>query len=202
MSGCRLWRLLGATSIPACWLTPRGLVVSSRSNSVARRRLPSCQNICPGRRAEVSMQCLKCGTANPTQARFCLTCGEKLGQICSHCGRQLPGGARFCLECGARVAIPETVPRGGMAALSQAVLRQIPKEYVERLLATRGQPHDEWRNVARTVSPRRAGRHRRGLAGAHVRHNTRACIAAAIAPATIAIAQWPRPAPAYRGRRA
>jgi class 3 adenylate cyclase/tetratricopeptide (TPR) repeat protein len=93
------------------------------------------------------MQCPECGTDNPARAKFCLTCGKKLIEVCPQCGKNLPAGSKFCLECGARVAIPETAPLNGSAALTQAVLRQIPKEYAERLLATRGQPHDERRTV-------------------------------------------------------
>jgi class 3 adenylate cyclase/tetratricopeptide (TPR) repeat protein len=93
------------------------------------------------------MQCPKCGADIPAQARFCLTCGEKLIDVCPQCGKNLPARAMFCLECGAKLAMPETLQLGGSAALTQAVLRQIPKEYAERLLATRGQPHDERRTV-------------------------------------------------------
>ena len=37
----------------------------------------------------MSMQCPKCGTDNPAQARFCLTCGEKLIEVCPKCGKDL-----------------------------------------------------------------------------------------------------------------
>jgi class 3 adenylate cyclase len=50
------------------------------------------------------MQCPKCGAENPTEARFCMECGAKLGLVCSQCGAKLPIVARFCMECGARVA--------------------------------------------------------------------------------------------------
>jgi predicted ATPase/class 3 adenylate cyclase len=93
------------------------------------------------------MECPRCSTDNPAQARFCLTCGEKLLEICPQCGQNLPAGAKFCLECGAKVAIRKTVPLGGSTALSEAIQRLIPKELAERLLATRGQVSTERRQV-------------------------------------------------------
>ena len=93
------------------------------------------------------MQCPKCGTDNPAQARFCLTCGEKLVEVCPQCGRNLPAGSKFCLECGAKVAIAETPQLGGSPALTEAIQRLIPKELAERLRASRGQVSTERRLV-------------------------------------------------------
>jgi class 3 adenylate cyclase len=46
------------------------------------------------------MDCPRCQTDNPDQARFCLNCGQALERICSNCQMELPAGARFCMHCG------------------------------------------------------------------------------------------------------
>lgn len=54
---------------------------------------------------ETTKQCVKCGAILPTDAKFCLECGEKVIEIkeghviCPKCGKQVPK-AKFCLECG------------------------------------------------------------------------------------------------------
>ena len=45
------------------------------------------------------MTCLRCRTANPQEAKFCLGCGAPLKARCEACGAPLPAAARFCLEC-------------------------------------------------------------------------------------------------------
>ncbi|MBN2003326.1 MAG: tetratricopeptide repeat protein [Anaerolineae bacterium] len=49
------------------------------------------------------MQCPSCGTINPAQARFCMSCGLKLtqAQVCRSCHSLLPAQARYCFYCGA-----------------------------------------------------------------------------------------------------
>jgi len=51
------------------------------------------------------IKCGKCGAENPPDAKFCLTCGEKLeqGMKCPKCGKVNPPGAKFCLECGTKL---------------------------------------------------------------------------------------------------
>ncbi|HEY7038304.1 MAG TPA: adenylate/guanylate cyclase domain-containing protein, partial [Methylomirabilota bacterium] len=50
------------------------------------------------------MTCPRCGTENPTEAKFCLECGAPLRARCEGCGAALPPAARFCLECGQAVS--------------------------------------------------------------------------------------------------
>jgi len=50
------------------------------------------------------MNCPKCQTENPANAKFCLNCGTALGQRCVSCQAELPAGARFCMNCGQPVA--------------------------------------------------------------------------------------------------
>ncbi|HEY8323250.1 MAG TPA: adenylate/guanylate cyclase domain-containing protein, partial [Ktedonobacterales bacterium] len=53
-----------------------------------------------GFRAVNSMICPHCGTANPENARFCVSCGQPLPRICPNCGAANPPTARFCNQCG------------------------------------------------------------------------------------------------------
>lgn len=50
------------------------------------------------------MQCARCQTDNPPQARFCLECASPLARSCKNCGTQLPPTAQFCP--GERASIP------------------------------------------------------------------------------------------------
>ncbi|HWX73717.1 MAG TPA: adenylate/guanylate cyclase domain-containing protein, partial [Solirubrobacteraceae bacterium] len=45
--------------------------------------------------------CPACAAANPTEARFCMTCGASLARSCPACGAEAPLAARFCMSCGA-----------------------------------------------------------------------------------------------------
>ncbi len=53
--------------------------------------------------AGTSIKCQKCGTANPSHAKFCSACGEKLeiGTVtCPKCKQNAPLGSQFCPNCG------------------------------------------------------------------------------------------------------
>ena len=78
------------------------------------------------------MRCRNCGTENPGEARFCMRCATPLPLVCSKCGANLPPHARFCLICGAPMgaAVPDPY--------ADAVRRLVPKEFADRLMATRG----------------------------------------------------------------
>ncbi|MBC8253645.1 MAG: AAA family ATPase, partial [Ardenticatenia bacterium] len=95
------------------------------------------------------MQCPKCNTENPESAKFCLKCGARLVTTCSQCGSELPPQARFCFACGAAVAAPpsEAAREPGAVGLTEALKRLVPKEFAERLLATRGKVEGERRIV-------------------------------------------------------
>lgn len=70
------------------------------------------------------MQCPSCGTLNPSQARFCLGCGQGLinGIVCHICHTVLPVHARYCYHCGAFLAQATGV--GGVQPLSAALPAQ------------------------------------------------------------------------------
>jgi class 3 adenylate cyclase len=55
------------------------------------------------------MNCPKCQSENPANAKFCLQCGTPLVHRCANCQQELPSGARFCMNCGQPVsATPKT----------------------------------------------------------------------------------------------
>ncbi|NIO70252.1 MAG: zinc-ribbon domain-containing protein, partial [Anaerolineae bacterium] len=95
------------------------------------------------------MQCPKCNKQNPEGASFCMKCGAKLALICPQCGMELPPDpdARFCLRCGAELAAPPAAPVAAPDTIVQRLERLVPREFAERLLATRGQVGKERRMV-------------------------------------------------------
>ena len=52
------------------------------------------------------MHCAACGHANPSGARFCMSCGQALPRACPACGTEAPPGARFCMACAAPLETP------------------------------------------------------------------------------------------------
>lgn len=62
-------------------------------------------------------KCPKCGADLPENAKFCLSCGEKILKpdanmvVCPGCGKVVPKG-KFCLECGYKFA-SNTCPKCG-----------------------------------------------------------------------------------------
>ncbi|HEX2240082.1 MAG TPA: adenylate/guanylate cyclase domain-containing protein [Actinomycetota bacterium] len=52
--------------------------------------------------------CTRCKQDNPTEARFCLACGNPLAASCPICAGEVPPGARFCPSCGRPLADAET----------------------------------------------------------------------------------------------
>ncbi len=95
------------------------------------------------------MQCPRCKTDNPQRAKFCLNCGAGLTLICPQCGTELPPHAKFCFDCAAPIAVPPPTPEeeAGTPALDKAIQRLVPREFADRLLATRGQVGKERRIV-------------------------------------------------------
>lgn len=53
------------------------------------------------------MKCTKCGKENPSEALFCIKCGEKLEKKCPACGANNPLEALHCMKCGAK--FPELI---------------------------------------------------------------------------------------------
>jgi membrane protease subunit (stomatin/prohibitin family) len=55
------------------------------------------------------LECPKCFTKIPFEARFCPNCGTQILKVnkCLKCGKDLPLEASFCMVCGAKVEKPE-----------------------------------------------------------------------------------------------
>jgi class 3 adenylate cyclase/tetratricopeptide (TPR) repeat protein len=94
------------------------------------------------------VQCPTCHSDCPPEFDFCPRCATPLRVTCPKCGFRAPGDFQFCPKCATALA-PSAVAteRDTPGMLPQAIRRLMPKEYAERLLATRGQPHDERRTV-------------------------------------------------------
>ena len=80
------------------------------------------------------MECPRCQTSNPADARFCMKCGAGMAVVCAKCGTELPIEAAFCFKCGQ----PQTEAQSGTAAAQRWLEQYIPKELVAKLEATRG----------------------------------------------------------------
>ncbi|MBL7184563.1 MAG: AAA family ATPase [Anaerolineae bacterium] len=96
------------------------------------------------------MQCPRCNTENREQAKFCVNCGARLVLACPQCGTELPASGKFCDACGVQVTARPPEVREEPAALdtiAERLQRLVPKEFAERLLATRGQVGHERRMV-------------------------------------------------------
>jgi hypothetical protein len=84
-----------------------------------------------------------------------MSCAARLALICAECGSQLPHEARFCVNCAAPVPAPVPgpgPPKAKQDTLAERLRRLVPKEYAERLLATRGQVTPERRTVTMLFS--------------------------------------------------
>ncbi len=62
-------------------------------------------------------KCPKCGADLPENAKFCLSCGERIQRddgliTCPNCGSRVQKG-KFCLECGYRFPVSNTCPKCG-----------------------------------------------------------------------------------------
>ena len=106
------------------------------------------------------MRCPSCATENRARRRFCQTCGRELWLVCPACGARNETGAGFCGDCGARLGAPEAPAAEAPAAEAPAheapahaydptagLERLVPKEFAERLRASRGHVEAERRLV-------------------------------------------------------
>ena len=53
------------------------------------------------------MKCPKCQLDNPTEAKFCIECGNLIELQCSKCGAATPRAGKFCMECGQKLQEPQ-----------------------------------------------------------------------------------------------
>jgi len=55
---------------------------------------------------DAPLTCSACQQGNPSEAKFCLSCGSrfKTSVECPECRKTLPAEAKFCIDCGTKVA--------------------------------------------------------------------------------------------------
>jgi class 3 adenylate cyclase/tetratricopeptide (TPR) repeat protein len=90
------------------------------------------------------MQCPRCHTENPPQAKFCLECASPLARACPHCGTPLPPAAKFCVECAHPVTGPGPTP--GQPRFTSPE-RYTPKHLAEKILTSKSALEGERKQV-------------------------------------------------------
>jgi class 3 adenylate cyclase len=74
------------------------------------------------------MNCPRCQTENPENARYCLNCGLALVRHCSNCQTELLPGARFCMACGQPVLEQTPVDADRLNKLTAAAPGELRKK--------------------------------------------------------------------------
>jgi class 3 adenylate cyclase len=103
------------------------------------------------------MKCTRCNKENPEGADVCVKCGSRLIFICPQCATELPLSldVRFCFKCGQQIkdlaeaeatALASSAPSSA-GGIAERLQRLVPKEFADRLLATRGRVEAERRMV-------------------------------------------------------
>jgi class 3 adenylate cyclase/tetratricopeptide (TPR) repeat protein len=89
------------------------------------------------------MRCSQCGQDQPSNAKFCGSCGARMGLGCPACRAVSPLNSKFCLECGASLT-GAAVPASAAAASPEAYT---PKHLAEKIIATRNTIEGERKQV-------------------------------------------------------
>ena len=87
------------------------------------------------------MECPGCGYSNPDKAHFCGACATPLGApaACTSCGTENPAGQTYCHACG-KPLTPAT-------AVERVSRRDVPRHFVEKVLASRSALEGERKQV-------------------------------------------------------
>jgi len=103
------------------------------------------------------MRCPRCSKENLAGADFCVKCGARLALICPQCRTELPLDldVRFCFKCGQELEQPAEADAGAVAppdlstaeGIAERLQRLVPKQFADRLAATRGRAQAERRMV-------------------------------------------------------
>jgi len=94
------------------------------------------------------VRCPQCRQENPSGAKFCLECGQRLPASCSACGEPLPATAKFCPECGAATGASSPAPaEAGAEEGHPAALSYTPRHLAEKILASRTALEGERKSV-------------------------------------------------------
>jgi hypothetical protein len=85
------------------------------------------------------MKCPNCQTENPSDARFCNGCGQKLDLACPECGKTNPPGSRFCKGCGQKLSLPygPTPKDLSFDEKLDKIQRYLPQGLTEKILSQR-----------------------------------------------------------------
>ncbi len=78
------------------------------------------------------MNCPRCQTDNPPDARYCLSCGAALALRCSNCQAELAPGARFCMYCGQAIRVQTPADDARLQRLAAAA----PPSLAEKVRAS------------------------------------------------------------------
>jgi class 3 adenylate cyclase len=93
------------------------------------------------------VRCPQCRQENPSGAKFCLECGQRLPSGCSACGQPLPAAAKFCPECGAATATARPPVESGSDGTPATALAYTPRHLAEKILASRTALEGERKSV-------------------------------------------------------
>jgi len=95
------------------------------------------------------MKCPQCQVENPTDARFCSGCGQKLELACKSCGKANPPESRFCNGCGNSLALPPAPSPQDLSFDEKIAKLQkyLPSGITEKILSQRDKIEGEKRHV-------------------------------------------------------
>src|SRR3712207_5191879 len=87
------------------------------------------------------VQCSRCKTEHPDDARFCSHCGTALVIACARCDHLNPPSSRFCSQCGTPLVAPAQEPH--FASPHQYT----PRPLAEKILSGRAAIEGERKQV-------------------------------------------------------
>ncbi len=99
------------------------------------------------------MRCLKCGSDNRAERKFCASCGAPLSASCPKCGASNQPGERFCGECGTalvdagQVTVAEATPTVVSAAGERRHLTMLFCDLVGSTEIAAQLDPEEWRET-------------------------------------------------------
>lgn len=85
------------------------------------------------------MECRKCRSQNPQNAKFCIECGARLEPVCPGCGQTSPAGSKFCNACGMDLRQTEQAPAKDFSQRRSYTPRFITETYLSRPMAVEGE---------------------------------------------------------------